>query len=160
MNVEVQRDLVGRLLSVGAKKGNSISMARFILLYGQTSNRSTHLQTDGQLRPDYAVRNFFGLRLCVELQAGKLRMRGCSCLMNFDLLASFMSIHFLAISKLPKGHSSVYLVAGLVPARKIYVHCEVEVHMVCQRLFKKLAKAYAPCNTFCMLILALYRLHA
>ena len=48
--------------------------------------------------------------------------------MKLDLLASFMNIHFLGVSKLLKGHSSVYQVAGLVPARKIYVPCEVEVH--------------------------------
>ena len=40
------------------------------------------------------------------------------------------------------GHLSVYRVAGLVPARKSYVHCEVEVHTVYQRLLKTLRKAY------------------
>ena len=37
-------------------------------------------------------------------------------------------------------------VAGL--EEKMYVHSEVEVHTVYQRLFKKLAKAYTPCNTY------------
>ena len=43
---------------------------------------------------------------------------------------------------------SVYRVAGLVLARKSYVHCEVEVHTVYKTLFKKADKAFTPCNTF------------
>ena len=46
--------------------------------------------------------------------------------MNLDLQES--KFHLLAV-------------AGLV-------HSEVEVHTVYQRLFKKLAKAYTPCNTY------------
>ena len=56
---------------------------------------------------------------------------------------------------------SVYRVADLVPARKIYVHCEVEVDTVYQRLFKKVGKGlhptqHIPTYNFCMLILLLY----
>ena len=37
--------------------------------------------------------------------------------------------------------------------------CEVDVHTVYQRLFKKLANArYTPCNTFLLILHALYRL--
>ena len=49
---------------------------------------------------------------------------------------------------LQESPSGRFGVAGLVPARKIYVHSEVEVYTVYQRLFKKLAKAYTPCNTY------------
>ena len=47
---------------------------------------------------------------------------------------------------------SVYRVAALVPARKIYVHCEAEVHTVYQRLLKKLGEAYTPCNPFLLIL--------
>ena len=57
--------------------------------------------------------------------------------MSLYLPASFMKFYFLAVSELPKCHLSVYQVAGLVSARKIYLHCEVEVHTVYERLFKK-----------------------
>ena len=61
------------------------------------------------------------------------------------------------LSRFTHGHLSVYRVAGLVPARKSYVHCEVEVHTVYQRLLKTHA---THSYLFCMLILVLYRLQA
>ena len=79
---------------------------------------------------------FLGLSPCAEL-------RNCACvsqwsfLMSLYLPASFMKFYFLAFSELPKCHLSVYRVKGLVSARKIYLHCEVEVHTVYKRLFKK-----------------------
>ena len=64
---------------------------------------------------------FFGLH---EVPAGKLRMRELVEL--FDALSP-------EVSPWPFGHFGV---AGL--EEKIYVHSEVEVHTVYQRLFKKL----------------------
>ena len=56
--------------------------------------------------------------------------------MNLDLRSKFR----LFLSYLYR----VYRVAGLVLARKIYVHCEVEVHTVYQRLFYKADKGLRP----------------
>ena len=53
------------------------------------------------------------------------------------------SFEVLAVG-FPDGHLSVYRVAGLVLARYIYVHCELEVHTVYQRLFKKAGKGLHP----------------
>ena len=65
---------------------------------------------------------------------------GWSCLRNLDLRSKF----WLFLSYLGSLILSVYRVAGLVLARKSYVHCEMEVHTVYQRLFKKADKGLHP----------------
>ena len=69
---------------------------------------------------------FFGLSLWTEFKLANCTCTsGWSCLMNLDLCSKF----WLFLSYL------VYWVAGLVLARKSYVHCEVQVRTVYQRLF-------------------------
>ena len=81
---------------------------------------------------------FFGLSLWTEFKLANCACAsGWSCLMNLDLRSKF---------RVTKGHLSVCRgrVAGLVLSRKSYVHCEVEVHTVYQRLFKKADKGLHP----------------
>ena len=82
---------------------------------------------------------FFGLSLCTEFQ-----LANCACVSGWSCLTN------LGIEVSPFGH---FVVAGLVPARNVYVHSEVEVHTVYQRLFKTLAKVYTPCNTYIFMLL-------
>ena len=58
------------------------------------------------------------------------------------------SFEVLAILGSFVGVSSCWPCSG-----KSYIHCEVEVHTVYTRgYFKKLTKAYTPCNTFLLIL--------
>ena len=77
---------------------------------------------------------FFGLSLCTEFQLANCACAsGWSCLMNFDL----------------KFHLGRLGVAVL--EEKMYVHSEVEVHTMYQRLFEKLLHSMQ--HLFLMLLL-------
>ena len=83
------------------------------------------------MSPDPLSRRWgLGTRLLHGVPAGKLHMR--------EWVELFDEPRPSVIQVSPFAR---FRVAGLV-------HSEVEVHTVYQRLFKKLAKAYTPCNTY------------